>query len=443
MSMSFSRIISLYNSNSRTAIIFKNIVASFGIKGLSIIVSFILVPVTINYLSSEVYGIWLTLVSIVHWSSLFDLGLTNGLRNKLAAAISNNDFFKGKKFVSTTYFVVVFIFIVVGVIGYVVSGYINWASLLSISNTYNDEVCVAARIIIIFFSFQMVFKTIGSVALSFQNSALSGLIETVGQIISLLSVLIVIKFSTSSLPLLAFALSLSPLIGYFFFSIILYQGKYKKVAPSLQSFDKGVIKEIMGLGWQFFVIQISYIVIYQTTNVIISRVAGPESVTEYNIAYKLLNVVLMATTIIITPIWSAFTDAYTKHDVSWMSKSYKRLLRLFGVCVCVIILLVAFSGILYNIWVGDSVNVSVKTTVCTAFFILSTIWMNMHSYIMNGIGKIKLQLYLSLIGMFFNVPIALFLGHLIGLEGVILSSIIVNIPWIILAPLQVKKEIIK
>lgn len=62
----------------------KNILASFIIKGLSIAISLVLVPLTINYINPTQYGIWLTLSSIVAWFSFFDIGLTQGLRNKFA-----------------------------------------------------------------------------------------------------------------------------------------------------------------------------------------------------------------------------------------------------------------------------------------------------------------------------------------------------------------------
>ena len=46
--------------SSRSAKVKKNILGSFGVKGASIIISLILVPLTIGYVSSELYGIWLT-----------------------------------------------------------------------------------------------------------------------------------------------------------------------------------------------------------------------------------------------------------------------------------------------------------------------------------------------------------------------------------------------
>ena len=64
----------------------KNILGSILIKGFSILISLIVVPLTINYINPSRYGIWLTLSSIVGWFSFFDIGLTQGLRNKFAEA---------------------------------------------------------------------------------------------------------------------------------------------------------------------------------------------------------------------------------------------------------------------------------------------------------------------------------------------------------------------
>lgn len=78
------------------------------------------------------------------------------------------------------------------------------------------------------------------------------------------------------------------------------------------------MRSVVGLGGQFFVVMFSMLFIFQLTNIILSRVQGPEAVTQYNIAYKYFNVLNMAANIILTPFWSAFTDAYIKRDYNWM-----------------------------------------------------------------------------------------------------------------------------
>ena len=95
----------------RTLKVKKNILLMLLYKGGSILISFLLVPLTINYVDSECYGIWLTLSSMIAWMSFFDIGLNNGLKNKLAEALAKNDFTLGQKYVSTTYAILALIFI--------------------------------------------------------------------------------------------------------------------------------------------------------------------------------------------------------------------------------------------------------------------------------------------------------------------------------------------
>ena len=69
----------------------KNIVSSLIIKGISIGISFFSLPITLNYVDSTTYGVWLTISSIVGWFVFFDIGLTQGLRNRMAEAKAKGD----------------------------------------------------------------------------------------------------------------------------------------------------------------------------------------------------------------------------------------------------------------------------------------------------------------------------------------------------------------
>ena len=65
----------------RTLAVKKNILGSIAIKGCSIIIQLLLVPMTLGYLTSELYGIWLTVSSIILWLNFFEIGFTLGLKN--------------------------------------------------------------------------------------------------------------------------------------------------------------------------------------------------------------------------------------------------------------------------------------------------------------------------------------------------------------------------
>ena len=72
------------NGNENTVNVLKNIANAVVIKGGGIIVGLLTTPAYMDYFSkNEILGIWFTILSVVTWMLNFDLGIGNGLRNRL------------------------------------------------------------------------------------------------------------------------------------------------------------------------------------------------------------------------------------------------------------------------------------------------------------------------------------------------------------------------
>ena len=65
----------LKTQDARSRILRTNIVYSMLLKIVGLTTSLLIVPITIDYLNSEVYGIWLTISSILYWFAFFDVGI--------------------------------------------------------------------------------------------------------------------------------------------------------------------------------------------------------------------------------------------------------------------------------------------------------------------------------------------------------------------------------
>ena len=55
----------------------------------------------LKYLDSSEYGIWLAIFSTVTWINFFDLGVGNGLRNRLTMCFAKNNIIQAKKFIGS------------------------------------------------------------------------------------------------------------------------------------------------------------------------------------------------------------------------------------------------------------------------------------------------------------------------------------------------------
>ncbi|MFS2579222.1 oligosaccharide flippase family protein [Phocaeicola vulgatus] len=417
----------------------KNMIGSIFIKGVSILIQLILVPMTLGYLSQELYGIWLTISSIMLWLNFFDVGLTLGLKNKLSEALAKNDIEKGKSLVSTTYIVMLIIFLPLCLIGECVIPYVDWSSFLNVSQIYNEELSHVVSILLVCFSLQMIFNVITAVVSAHQKVALASAFPVIGNLCSVIVIYLLNIFTKPSLTNLASAISYIPALVLMISSFILYTGKLKPVKPSVSYFDKSNIKDILNLGIKFFIIQIQMIVLYQATNILISNVSSPSDVTSYNIAYKYIGVASMTFNIILAPLWPAFTDAYMKNDWSWMKQIYGKMRKVYAILLGGVILMVILSPVAYKLWIGDRAIIPLTMTVVVALFVIVHAWDALQIILINGIGKVKLQTYITLVGLICHIPLSLLLGKHIGAIGVVISMVIINIIYSIVFTIQLHK----
>lgn len=429
------------SENKRTDVVKKNIVASLLIKGVSIVVSLMLVPLTLGYVSNEIYGIWLTLSSIMLWLDFFDVGFTLGLKNKLAEAIALGQWERGRSLVSTTYLMMFVIFIPLCLVLEAVVPFVNWSAFLNVNPIYNTDITNTLYVLVAFFCAQMIMNVLTAVISAFQKVALSSLFIVVGNVISLVVIWVLTKCCPPSLISLAFAIAAMPVLVLLTASFFLYHKQFKKVAPSFKAIRMEYVKDLFSLGVRFFLLQIQVVVLYQCTNILISNVSGPEDVTAYNIAFRYLNVGVMIYTIMLTPLWPAFTDAYTKKDFTWMNNTYRKMALLFLVSAIAMILLAIVSPWAYLLWIGGKAEVSMMMTLLVCVYMILHNWDSLQVNLINGIGTIKLQTYVTMIGLVLHIPLSFLLGKNLGLGalGVVISMIVINIIYSTFFTIQINK----
>lgn len=421
----------------------KNILASFVIKGLNIAAGLILVPLAINYLNPTKYGIWITLSSIIGWFGFFDIGLGNGLRNRFAEALATGKEKLAKVYVSTTYAILSLIITGILVLFYAINPFLNWSTILNAGDevVFRAELSLLALVVFTFFCLRFVFKLITTILTADQRPAKAAFFELLGKSIALVLIFFLTKTTDGSLLYLGIAMSSAPVFVLLLSSIWFFNGRYRAYRPSFKFVDFGKAKDLLNLGIKFFIIQIAAVLLYQTNNIIISHLFGPTQVTPYNVAFKYFSILMMGFSIIITPFWSAFTEAWAKNELGWIKRSMQKLIGLWGLLLIAGVVMLVSSKWVYSVWVGDKVTVPYTISALVAVWVLLNAWNGVYSHFLNGLGKIKLQLYLGISVAVINVPLAILLGLRIGIEGVLLANVVLAVMQAWIYPIQYKKLI--
>lgn len=429
----------VYSGEGRSGIVKRNILGSFMIKGISIIVSLLLVPITIGYVNAELYGVWLTVASVMTWLHFLDLGFTQGLKNRLTEALAHEDYEKGKSLISTTYLMLLVIFIPVCLILEFLIPLVNWTELLNVNPMYSNDVNDVMHVVVAIACIQMVVNVIVSVIAAFQKVALSNSFSVIGNILALLVILVLRKTYPPSLIALALTLAAMPTLVTIIATFICFNKRFRIVAPGFKYVNACYIKDLFSLGYKFFIINIQVLVLYWSTNVLISHVSSPIEVTRYSIAYQLLSVAMMAYTIIMSPLWPAYTDAYARGDYDWMRNTRRKMEKILLLSVFGCMLLVLLSQPIYKIWIGNKVSIPNTMTILVAMYVTAYCWMNLNGTLIVGMGKLQIQTYMCVLGMLIHIPMSLFISNYYGAYGVVISLFLINLAYAVTMNIQVRK----
>ena len=393
------------------------------LKGGGLLISLLLVPLTIDYLSKDTYGTWLTISSIVTMIALFDIGIGNGLRNKLSEAVSKQDYALARAYVSTAYLIFGLLQLIFVGLFLLVFRFIPWQRIL---NTTIDNVQLQSVVLMtmVAIAIKLVLDILSYVLFALQESSRVGFINFLSNALILIGTYTLTMFTNGNLLYLGAVTIFSPILILLISGVVLYRSSLRNYRPSFKLADLKYAKSLLSLGYKFFVIQMAVIVVFYTDNIIITQLFGPAEVTTYNVAFRYFNAINTLFVIAITPYWSAFTEAYTKNEFAWMKITYRNLQKLWLGLVVVVILMVVVSNGIYNAWVGDRVEVPFVLSVCAGLFSVISCWNNVIVVIANGVGKVKLQLYYSIISALVNIPLAIFLGKTLnmGSAGIILAT---------------------
>lgn len=429
--------------NKRNKNILKHIGWSLFFKIGTIAVSFILIPITINYLDTDNYGIWLTLSSFISWFSFFDIGLGNGLRNKFTEAKVNNNYEIAKAYVSSAYFTIGSISLFIIFIFLILNQFIDWTAVFNTKQNLSGELSILLPIIFVFFGLQLVSKLIITIYQADQHHSIDGKIQFFSQLLSLIVIWCLTKTNKSSLLLFGSLISAIPVIILIIFNFISFNTTYVMFRPQFRLWKKEYINDISSLGFKFFIIQIASLVLFSSDNFIIIKLFGPEDVVKYNLAFKYFSIVTMGYTILITPFWSSFTEAYANKDFVWIRKTISTMQKIWLLVPILLLGMIFISNWFYSFWIGRSIDIPLNLSLSMALFVLMMTFNMIYVNFINGVGKIKLQLYTSIITMIINIPLSIFFGKYLGWgpAGVVLATCCSLLYAVILRPLQYFKII--
>lgn len=194
------------------------------------------------------------------------------------------------------------------------------------------------------------------------------------------------------------------------------------------------------MGIKFFVLQLAGMVLFMSSNVIISYSFSPQMVTPYQIAYRYFCVAQLLFNIICMPYWSATTDAYRRGDMEWIRRSGRTLDKQMLIITGVVVLLLTLSQPIFALWIGRDVEIPMCMTALVGLYMLTMLISVRYSYIINGIGALHLQLVMTVGAAIVYVPLAIGVSRISGnILCLLVVMSLVNLPGLTVNIIQYYK----
>jgi len=428
--------------NARTLRAKKNIGVSFISKGITIIISFLIVPLTLSYVGKVEYGIWMTISSIISWFSFFDIGLSNGLRNKLAEALAKDDKEIANIYISSTFALITLIATLMFLGFFVAANYISWNSALNTDVVANNELFKIVVVVFFFFCVGFVMKVLSSILQAMQKYAINDILGVIAQVLGLVAIYILVHTTDGSLFNLCLVYGSKTAIVLLIASIFLFSAALREFRPQFRYINIKKAIPLMNLGIWFFINQILYLIVTQTSIILVVQFFGPEDVTIFNLAKRYMTIVSMLYIMVLTPFLSAFTEAYTKKEFAWIKSTIRKINLIWLISSFGTIILVFAYKLFFKVWVGDEIIIPLSLIITLGVLSILNTWSSTFTLFLNGIGKIKLQFLILLIQALFFFPLSyLFYKLNFGLSSLVIPGIIFALFGSLIFTIQYKKII--
>lgn len=401
------------------------------------LVGLVTLPLTLNYLGPERFGIWLTLSSLVGLVAFLDLGLGNGLMNAVTRSLALGDMEGARTEVSSAAFVLMATAVALGAGLLAIFAFVPWATVLAATTPLaREEAGPAVAMFAACFLVGLPISVVSQVRLARQEGYFVHLFAAAGNVGSVLALLVVVR-SSGGLPALVLALVIPPLLGAVLNGVVLFAGRGSQLRPSIRLARADVAKALLRSGFLFFVLQASIAVAITSDSLVLAHLRGPVAVADYGVVARLFLVPTGIVGAILAPLWPAYGDAIARGDYRWVAMTLRRsaLGTVLFIAPAAAALVLAAQSII-PAWIGSTVQPEFALILAYGVWVVLSSMAMAGAMFLNASGQIRVQAGMAAAMAVVNLALGVVLTGTVGESGVVWASVI-SYSVLILVPMAV------
>lgn len=401
-------------------------------KGVSFLTMIVSVPLTIHYLGTERYALWMVISSSVAMLTFSDLGIGNGLLTAVSEAHGRGDERTAASFVSSAFFMLSGIASLIAAV--LVLGFhrIPWTGIFSVSSPMAvKEAGPAAAVFIICFALGLPLGIVQRVENGYQDGFTNNIWNTLGNVLSLAALILAVKVR-AGLPWLVLAITGVPLLAIVMNGISLFGFRRRPLLPRWSTASASHMKLLLRLGIYFFILQTCVQAATNIDNLIVAHLLGPTAVATYAVTMRMYAIVPTILMMVLFPLWPAYGESIARGEIAWARRALARSLQMIIGCTALAgVLLVGFGPWLLHVWAGKNLNASRSLLIATALWMMLSTGANAVSIFLNGAKKMRAQVFCATGMCVLSVILKFVFAPRFGLSAVMWSTDIAYVLMIV------------
>jgi len=394
-------------------------------KVVAIATQLISVPLTLHYLGVERYGMWLTISSFIAILAFADLGMGNGLLNRVAAAHGRDDRQAIGGYVSSAFAALLTISLIIILSFSIAYSLVPWHAVFNVQTKMAKvEAGPAVAVFAVCFALSVPTSIVQKVQAGLQSSFVTSAWNAAGNLLGLGAVFAVTQLHLG-LPWLVAAFAGAPVVMALINSVVFFGWQQPDIAPKVASFSTTSALDLARAGSLFLVLQIVSAVSYSSDPLIISHILGPAAVAQYSVPERMFSVVGMLIGMGLAPLWPAYGEAISRGERDWVRATFRRsMIFAIGISLIGSFTLFVFGPTLLRLWVGNTVSAGWLILLGLATWKVIESAGAATAMFLNGAHIVRFQLISAVITATATISLKFLLIQNIGVSGAVWATIL-------------------
>lgn len=391
------------------------------------LVPLLIMPSMLDYLGRDIFGVWMTALSITSMALFADLGIGNGLVTRLSACLGKGDLALAQRYVSSAYFlltVVACVLALLVVLGVSLDLFSGWVSLSGNDYDYAKVVFVT----LLAFSIGIPVSLVQRVQYAIQVAWIANAWQILSAIVSISLAKLSMVLGLSAWQVVA-VYAFSPLCVLIASTFHCYSFRAANIKPKITMISGVVVGDTVRLGAKFLTLGVLSSVALNADAIIIAKQLGAGAVADFALVAKLSTLLSLIISVAYLPLWPANADAFARGDHEWVRKATVRA-SLAGALIvgAVGFVLILYVDQLMSLWIGRGIDgqsklmgmfvaMAVLTAICSPFQMVS-----------NSLGSVRPQMIGWLLYCFSSICLK---WIMVGKEGILIIPVISAVAYLI------------